>query len=144
MRSKFQALLSPQRVGLRRERRNHVSSNSDSWYAQIDLFGAKLTASGQTAAATQLGGSRASSRLTVSAERDDHGVWPAGLDPRSLAESGGLRRIVRIGPRMRDQMVMCPARAFWPGKRLVASAVGAGSCLSAMTAAVTAFRPGSR
>jgi hypothetical protein len=30
-----------------------VSSNSDSWYAQIDLFGAKLTASGQTAAATQ-------------------------------------------------------------------------------------------
>jgi hypothetical protein len=30
-----------------------VPSNSDSWYAQIDLFGAKLTASGQTAAATQ-------------------------------------------------------------------------------------------
>jgi hypothetical protein len=38
------------------ERRNHVSSNSDFWYAQIDLFGAKLTASGQTAAGTHNGG----------------------------------------------------------------------------------------
>jgi len=41
------------------ERRNHVSSNSDFWYAQIDLFGAKLTASGQTAAGTHQAGIRA-------------------------------------------------------------------------------------
>jgi len=41
------------------ERRNHVSSNSDFWCAQIDLFGAKLTASGQTAAGTHDGGYRA-------------------------------------------------------------------------------------
>ena len=60
----------------------------------------------------QVGGYRASSRLTAIAERDDHGVWRAGSDATTIAESEGFRRVLRIGPQMRDQMVMCSAQAF--------------------------------
>jgi hypothetical protein len=62
--------------------------------------------------ADHIGGYRASSRLTVIAERDDHGVWRAGWDATLIAESRGFRRVLRIGLRMRDQMVMCSAQAF--------------------------------
>ena len=38
---------------------------------------------------------------------------PGRMRDRSRNRSG-FCRAVRIGPRMRDQMVMCSARAFWP------------------------------
>ena len=37
-----------------------------------------------------------------------------GSDAASIAESEGFRRVLRVGPQMRDRMVMCSARAFWP------------------------------
>ena len=35
-----------------------------------------------------------------------------GSDATSIAESEGFRRVFRIGPQMRDQMVICSAQAF--------------------------------
>jgi hypothetical protein len=58
------------------------------------------------------GGYRASSRLTTIAEREITVYDVPGSDAISIAESEGFRRVLRIGPQMRDQMVMCSAQAF--------------------------------
>ena len=67
-----------------------------------------------------------------------------GSDAASIAESEGFRRVPRIGPQMRDQLVMCSARAFQPPGSGWSRRWSAGSSPSALTAAVTAPKAGSR
>ena len=88
------------------------------------------------------GGYRASRRLTAIAERDDYGVLRAGVGRDIDRGIGG------VSPRSPDRSadarsaghVLGPV-ALAAGKRLAAPVVGAGSCPSALTAAVPHLRP---
>jgi len=57
--------------------------------APYQFFGAPWTVNGTGQNAAHSGGYRASSRLTAIAERDDHGVWRAGVGRDTDRGTGG-------------------------------------------------------
>ena len=125
-------LLEPRRFPVSGDARCRLGTQMDHVCAAHGLGDQRYTG-------VQIGGYRASSRLTVIAERDGHGLWRAGVgrDVDRGIGGGSPRSSDRSADARSGGHVLGPG-VLATGKRLVASA---GSSPSAMTAAVPHPRP---